>query len=258
VQLVVRIIDVVRAAYMVYQGIKNKSLAMVLGGVASLAGGAGKLAGSLGASTATIDAIKGFADGASKLSMAYNAVANKDLGAAMGLLGGMPGVQGTALATATGYGQQLMGMRDAVRSGDALAFVGGGLALAGTYNGKDTELSQQLGKVQDAVTGARALREIDRGNVDAAQSLTMGMHAAEAASNKSDTILAQRREMQAQEAAKAEQAKAAAANKEVVDKADQPMTHKKLLKPKPAKRPKLQTKTKKPAAPRSRSVTATS
>jgi Contact-dependent growth inhibition CdiA C-terminal domain len=128
----------VRAGYMVYQGIKHKSLGMVLGGVASLVSGAGNVAGALGASTATVGTISSVASAASKLSMAYNAVANKDIGAAMGLLGGVSGVQGTALGTAAGYVQQGMGIRQAVRSGDAAA------ALSGTF-GLAQSVSQQLG-----------------------------------------------------------------------------------------------------------------
>jgi hypothetical protein len=138
VQLVVHIVDAVRAGYMVYQGIKHKSLGMVLGGVASLVSGAGNVAGALGASTATVGTISSVASAASKLSMAYNAVANKDIGAAMGLLGGVSGVQGTALGTAAGYVQQGLGIRQAVRSGDAAA------ALSGTF-GLAQSVSQQLG-----------------------------------------------------------------------------------------------------------------
>lgn len=130
VQLVVHIVDAVRAAYMVYQGIKHKSLSAVLGGVASLVGGAGNVAGALGASASTVGTISSVANAASKLSMAYNAVANKDIGAAMGLLGGVSGVQGTALGTAAGYVQQGLGIRQAVRSGDTAAALGGAFGLA--------------------------------------------------------------------------------------------------------------------------------
>jgi hypothetical protein len=212
VQLVVRIIDIVRAAYMVYQGIKNKSLSMVLGGVASIAGGVANVAGSLGASMATVDAIKGFAQGASNLSMAYNAVANKDLGSALGLLGGMTN-QGTTLNTMAGYAQQAVGVGQAIRTGDTLAAVGGTLGLAGAYNGKTTELGQRLGQVQDAVTGVRALRELDRGNLDAAQSLASSTNLAQKTSNRTDEISKQQRaEAAAKEAA--EQAKQAELQKE--------------------------------------------
>jgi hypothetical protein len=69
---------------------------------------------------------------------------------------------------------------------------------AGYSGGKNTELGQQLGHMQDAVTGVRALRELDRGNLDAAQSLATGMNSAKAAGDKADVISAQQR-AQAQE-----------------------------------------------------------
>jgi hypothetical protein len=147
VQLVVHIVDAVRAGYMVYQGIKHKSLGMVLGGVASLVGGAGNVAGALGASASTVSTIGSVANAASKLSMAYNAVANKDIGAALGLLGGASGVQGTALGTAAGYVQQGLGIRQAVRSGDAVAALGGTIGLAQSVSqqfGAGVQQQQQL------------------------------------------------------------------------------------------------------------------
>jgi LysM repeat protein len=222
VQLVVRIIDIVRAAYMVYQGIKNKSLSMVLGGVASIAGGAANVAGSLGASASTVTAIRSVADGASKLSMAYNAVANKDLGSALGLLGGMT-TQGTTLNTMAGYAQQAVGVGQAIRTGDTLAAVGGAIGMAGSYNGKDTELGQQLGKAQDAVTGVRALRELDRGNLDAAQSLASSTNLAQATSKQADdTAARERAEEKAKAAAEqAQQAEKKAQAQESVKFADE-------------------------------------
>lgn len=198
VQLVVRIVDVVRAAYMVYQGVKNKSLGAVLGGIASLAGGASNLAGSLGASASTVNAIQSVADAASKLSTAYNAVANKDLGAALGLLGGAVGgtnaspAMGT-LAAAGGYAQQALGIAQAVRGGDALAALGGTLGMAGAVAGNDEALKRDLADASEVVTGLQAAREIGRGNLDGAQSLATGMAHAQQASQQVDDILTQRR-----------------------------------------------------------------
>jgi hypothetical protein len=111
---------------------------MMLGGVASLVGGAGNVAGAFGASASTVSTISSVADAASKLSMAHNAVANKDMGASLSLLGGVSGVQGTALGTAAGYVQQGLGIRQAVRSGDAAAALGGTFGLA-------QSVSQQFG-----------------------------------------------------------------------------------------------------------------
>jgi hypothetical protein len=230
VQLVVRIIDLVRAAYMVYQGIKNKSLSAVIGGVASLVGGAGNVAGSLGASASTVSAIKSVADAASKLSMAYNAVANKDIGAAVGLLGGMAGGPNASpemaqLATVGGYVQQAVTIGQAVKSKDALGALGGVLGAAGSASGSDSAVGQQLANAQEVVTGLRAVREIDRGNLDAAQSLAMGMGSVQAAGKQADEIQAQQRaaaaQPQAQEETQAAQGADEAQEAEGADEADE-------------------------------------
>jgi hypothetical protein len=218
VQLVVRIIDVVRAAYMVYQGIKNHSIGAVLGGVASLAGGAANLAGSLGASAATVSTISTVAGAASKLSMAYSAIANKDIGAAIGLIGGAVGGPGASaemntLATAGAYAQQAVGIAQAVRSHDALAALGGVVGMAAGASDKDSTLRENLGRAQEVVTGLSAVREISRGNLDAAQSLAMGMNGAQQARRQADAVSAQR----ADESREAE----AANNRGLLNAADQ-------------------------------------
>lgn len=82
VQLVVRVIDLVKAAYSVYQGVKHKSFGAVLGGVAGLAGGAANFAGALGASASTVNTIQTVATTAKTASMAYNAIATKDFAGA--------------------------------------------------------------------------------------------------------------------------------------------------------------------------------
>ncbi len=185
VALVVHVIDLARAAYMVYQGIKHKSLGAVLGGVASLVGGAGNVAGAFGASAATVNTISNVATAASRLSMAYNVVANKDIGSALGLLGGAVGGPGAStqmntLASATGYAQQALNIREAVRSRDALAALGGTLGLGAQVSGNGSAMGQNLSQAQEVVTGLRAVREIGRGNLDAAQSLASGMGSAQA------------------------------------------------------------------------------
>jgi hypothetical protein len=198
VQLVVRIVDMVRAAYMIYQGIKNKSLGAVLGGVASVVGGAGNVAASLGASASTVATITSVANAASKLSMAYNAVANKDLGAAMGLLGGAisgpnASPQMTQLATVGGYVQQGLAIRTAVRSGDALGALGGALGLAGAATDEGSPTSNQLALAREAVTGLNAINQISKGHLDAAQSLAQGMTSAQDAARQADEVLARQR-----------------------------------------------------------------
>jgi hypothetical protein len=222
VQLVVRVVDVVRSAYMVYQGIKNKSLSMVLGGVASLASGGAKLAGSLGASASTISTIKTVADAASKLSMAYNAVANKDIGAALSLLGGAVGGPNSNptlnnLVTVGGYAQQAIGIGQAIKNKDVLGALSGGLGLAGTVVGSDSpesrNISQNLADAKEVVTGLQVVREIDRGNLDGAHALASNMNSAQQASQKADATLAQQR-------ADEEAAAQAAKNRSLLNQAD--------------------------------------
>lgn len=217
VQLVVRIVDIVRAAYMAYQGIKNKSWGAVLGAVASVAGGAANVAGSLGASAATVANIQAVADAASKLSTAYNAIANKDIGAALSLAGGAFGSNSPAsstiqtLQTVGGYAQQAMALRSAVRSGDALGALSGTLGLAGGALGKDGGYAGQIATASEVVTGLRAAQALSQGRLDAAQSLAGSMDSAQAASREADAISA-RRQAEADAAAEAQaQAEAAAA-----------------------------------------------
>ncbi len=192
VQLVVRVIDLVRAAYMIYQGAKNRSLSAVFSGVASLAGGAGQLAGALGASATTVSTIGSVATAASNLSMAYNAVAQKDLGAALGLLAGQAGQAGApgAVAGYAQYAQQAYGVARAARDGDVLGAIGNGLSLAGSgVDGADPALAQ-LG---DVVTGLRVAQQIERGNLDAAHGLASSMQVAQQARSEADSLAAQQR-----------------------------------------------------------------
>lgn len=192
VQLAVRVIDLVRAAYMVYQGVKNRSLSVVFGGVASLAGGAGQLAGALGASASTVSTIGSVATAANNLSMAYNAVAQKDLGAALGLLAGQAGQAGApgAVAGYAQYAQHAYGVARAARDGDVLGAIGNGLSLAGSgVDGADPALAQ-LG---DVVTGLRVAQQIERGNLDAAHGLASSMQVAQQARSEADSLAAQQR-----------------------------------------------------------------
>lgn len=195
VQLAVRVIDLVRAAYMVYQGVKNRSLSAVFGGVASLAGGAGQLAGALGASASTVSAIGSVATAANNLSMAYNAVAQKDLGAALGLLAGQAGALGSVAGYAQ-YAQQAYGVARAARDGDVLGAIGNGLSLAGSgVDGANPALAQS----GDVVTGLRVAQQIERGNLDAAHGLASSMQVAQQARSEADSLAAQQRAQVAQD-----------------------------------------------------------
>jgi hypothetical protein len=151
VQLVVRAIDMAQAAYMVYQGAKNKSFAMVLGGVASLASSAGKFAGALGASASSVATLTQIASSASKLNTTYNAIAHKDLGAALSLLGGL-GDKGGALNTTASYAQQALGIRASARQHDTLGAIGATLAVAGNISNRQNNPAQNETNSQNPKT----------------------------------------------------------------------------------------------------------
>ena len=85
VQVAVRVINIAKAAYSVFQGVKHGSVAMVLGGVASVAGGAASLGKMANASAGFVDTASKIANGARALSAGYAAVAKGDFAAAASL-----------------------------------------------------------------------------------------------------------------------------------------------------------------------------
>lgn len=173
VQLAVQVVNMVRAAYMVYQGVKNHSLGAVIGGVASLAGGGAKLAEAFGASASTVSTISNVAGAASKLSAAYQAVASQDLSAALSLVGGNSGTGPAAggLGEMAGYARQAIGIGQALRHHDTLGALEGSLTLAGQTSGPGSALTSQLGQAREVVTTLHALDAARHGRAD--QALTL-------------------------------------------------------------------------------------
>lgn len=135
VQAVVQVINLVKAAYSVYQGVKNKSWGAVVGGVASLAGGAAGVAGNLGASASTVASIQSFANTARNVSTAYNAVASKNFGDAAMLaaqaFGAPQGVTDTIRTAAT-----VEKTVKAIETKDVAGALGGVANLAGGQAGQ--------------------------------------------------------------------------------------------------------------------------
>lgn len=210
VQVIAYAVNMARAAYMVYQGIKNKSLSMVFSGVASMASAGCKFATAMGAANSTVAMIGNVATAASRASMAYNVIAKKDLTSAVGLLASFSG-EDSALKANAEFAQQALGVRDAVRSRDALGVLGGALGLAGAKGDKqDSAWREQLSIAQDVVAGARAVRAIDQGQLDQAQSIVAGMHYVGQVGKQTDAALAERRRQSDQQ----EEASAAAQEEE--------------------------------------------
>ena len=195
INLVVLAIDAAKAAYMVYQGIKYKSLSMVLAGVASLATAAAGISANYGASTGLAGTLTKVGNWAGDASKAYNAIAKKDLGSAMGLIAGH--TSGMVQQIAKGA-QGVNSMVQAAKSGDTLAAVGAGINLAAGDN--KTGLLHDAGQV---VQGAQALKALHEGHYDAAQDLTSSLDLAQEARAQSNADAAQARAQAAQAAAQA-------------------------------------------------------
>jgi ketopantoate reductase len=196
VQLVVRVVELARAAYMVYQGVKNKSLGMALGGLASLASGAAKYGSSFGASATTVRTLQTVSNVAGKVSMAYKAVAEKDIGAAVGLLTGTKMAQGAlagnaTLANVADYASKGLAVAQSVRKGDTLEALGGALGLAGAAIGGKT--AQTLANVRLGVDVVRAVRLVDKGDIGMADQLIAALPLAQQASKAADAVIDARR-----------------------------------------------------------------
>lgn len=85
VQLVVRGINLAKAAYALYQGVKHGSIGHVLSGVAGVAGGVGSFGKLLGASEKFISTANKISTMADKGSKVYAAIAEKDFATAASL-----------------------------------------------------------------------------------------------------------------------------------------------------------------------------
>jgi hypothetical protein len=157
VQVVVKIVDIARAAYSVYQGVKNGSIGAVLGGLASMAPGVGQMAGALGASASTVNTIVTAGKALSVASQAYSAVAQKDFSAAVGLVFGETAGRAASVV-------------QSVKNGDTLGALSGVLGLAATGTA-----SASLANAKDAVDGVRVVRALDQGHLEQAHSIAAGM-----------------------------------------------------------------------------------
>ncbi|MFK7856760.1 MAG: hypothetical protein AB8B79_21765, partial [Granulosicoccus sp.] len=145
VQVAVRVINVVKAAYQVYQGAKHGSIGMVLGGVAGVAGGIGGAGKLLGASTKFVETAGKIANGARTASAAYQAISKGNFAAAAGLASNYFGGSGTELGRTLGAAGQVASAVDKAQDGDILGALQSGQAAytglsgANSTNGNSTQ-----------------------------------------------------------------------------------------------------------------------
>jgi hypothetical protein len=156
VAMVARGINMAMAAYNVYQGVKNKSWGMVLGGVAGVANGFSSFGKALGASSGFINKASTFAKHMTTASTAYKAIAEKDFLAAANLATNFfDGNQ--AVANTIKQAGQAHQAYQAVQKGDYLGAIGIGSTLMQDFTGASgDQILQKIGE------NAQVLQSIDR------------------------------------------------------------------------------------------------
>ncbi|MEY4561522.1 MAG: hypothetical protein RLZZ618_799 [Pseudomonadota bacterium] len=160
VALVANIVSAVKAAYTVYQGIKYKSIGAVLSGVAGLAGGAANFAGSLGATASTVSSIQSFADGAQKVSMAYNAASAKSFGQAASLVAQVVGAPASVVQAANTVATVEKVVK-AVETKDYAGAVAGVATFAASNTGKDLGISKETAdNIKDIATTVKTVQNV--------------------------------------------------------------------------------------------------
>jgi len=134
--VVVLVIQIVKAVYMIYQGIKHGSIAMVLGGIASLATGVGNLGAAMGASAKFVATAGKVADWANAAAKTYQAASQEDFAAAFSILSET--FTGTDAGTAFGHASNAYSAYETVDSGDMLGAMSIGSGLLGDLTTGDT------------------------------------------------------------------------------------------------------------------------
>ncbi len=167
-QFVALVIQIARAAYMVYQGIKHGSIAMVLGGIASVAGGLSKLGALAGASQGTINSLNNIASYASKAAAAYKAMSERDFGAALSLLSSEfadAELGATLDAVSRGYA-----VYQATKRGDVLGAIGLGASLLESIPGDNgDEILATVAQYADTID--KVVKAVETGDYSAAATL---------------------------------------------------------------------------------------
>jgi hypothetical protein len=156
VAMIARGYNMAVSAYNVYQGVKNKSWGMVLGGAAGVAGGVAKLGKAFGVSAGFVDKAATFAKHMGNASMAYKAIAEKDFLAATNLAANYFGGDHKVVSSLQQAGKAHQ-VYNAVKSGDYLGAIGVGSTLMQDFTGASGDkVLQTIGK------NAELVRQIDR------------------------------------------------------------------------------------------------
>jgi hypothetical protein len=165
VQLVVKVIDLVKAAYTLYQGIKAGSMGAILGGIAGVAGGISDMANSVGA-TSLAKTAGNVAGVANKSAAAYNAIAKKDYGAALGMFISSGSNAQTRWGNLLGGAVKANSAYQAVRSGDYCGALNTGISVAKDFNGNKPDATlERLGTMAKTVTQVdQASKAVRRGD----------------------------------------------------------------------------------------------
>ena len=168
VNTVAVVIQIARAVYMIYQGVKHGSIAMVLGGIASVAGGMSKLATLAGASPALVNTLNNVAQYAGKAAAAYKALSQKDFAAAMSLLSNE--FADTELGTALDVVSRGYAVSEAVKRGDVLGAIGLGASLLESLPGDNSdEILSTISQYADTID--KVVTAVQTGNYSAAAML---------------------------------------------------------------------------------------
>jgi len=136
VQVAVRVYNVAKAAYGVYQGVKHGSLAMIAGGVAGVAGGAAGLGKAIGATGNWVNTAAKVANVAKGVGAAHQVIAEKNLGAAASLAGNFFGADSTA-ANVLNTAVKVENVVNAVKNDNLFGAVSAGTTLLQDFTGPE-------------------------------------------------------------------------------------------------------------------------
>ena len=134
VQVAVRVINIAKAAYSVYQGVKHGSFAMIAGGIAGVAGGAAGLGKAINATGNWVDTAAKVANVAKGAGAAHQIIAEKNLGAAATLASNAFGANST-VATVLNTAVKVDNVVKAAEDGNLFGVVSGGTTLLQDFTG---------------------------------------------------------------------------------------------------------------------------
>jgi len=169
VAVAARVINVARSAYMAYRGLKEGSMAMVLGGIAGAAGGVGKLGEAFGASAKFVEGAASVSRYAGMASQAHAVLAERDLSAALSLAKSAFGAN-PSIAPHLQTAENLLHVKRAADRGDVLGAAGIGVSALSAIPGM--ERSAELSRAGEHLATIGAMRTaLDRGDLGTAATL---------------------------------------------------------------------------------------